>query len=376
MLKMIDRKCKLFFFVGTEAELIKLFPIMLEFKRQKITFCMIASGQNDITKSKLLDIVGREYLKLELSKESSIRKTTFGLLVWWGHTFLCAKKKFKERFKNVDFSDSIMLVHGDTVSTVMGALLGKRLKMRVAHVEAGLRSHDYFNPFPEEIDRMITSRFANIHYAPGTEATQNLIRAKGDVINTKYNTIYDSLLYSYQMPSDNKLVNKLIGQKYCVFVLHRQENLSNRALVEMITAQMLKASKTLMCVLLMHKPTEVWLQKYNLLDQIKSIDEVVVTSRMEYFDFMKVLNGAQFIITDGGSNQEELSYMGKPCMIIRETTERNDGLGENAVLWEKSEDNIERFIVEYKRYERESLVLDESPSVSICADIRNRIYMK
>ncbi|MFT3982363.1 MAG: UDP-N-acetylglucosamine 2-epimerase [Lachnospiraceae bacterium] len=367
MKNQIDKR-KIIFFVGTEAELIKLFPIMLELKKNGIEFCIIASGQNDITKSSLMKVIGEEYLELELSQEGQIKKTALGLLSWWFQTYRIAGRIIKTKLGELE--NSIICVHGDTVSTVMGAAIGKKLHLKVMHIEAGLRSHDFLNPFPEEIDRMITSKFANYHFAPGKTAAENLSRVKGKVIDTECNTIYDSLQYSYKIPySEENIKLENITASYCVFVLHRQENLGNRELVENIIQELLETSKSIKCIFLLHKITEVYLQKYGLLDKLKNRPNIMLVPRMQYFDFMKILNGAEFVITDGGSNQEELFYMGKPCLIMRKTTERNDGIGENALLQGKDNVLIHNFVETYIKYRQNAKCFKDSPSEIIAKKI-------
>ena len=137
----------IFFFIGTEAELIKLFPIIVECYKQKLPYKVIASGQNDINKSQIIKLIDCINVDLELSKEESIKKSVIGLLTWWLYTFSVALKQINDKFYDVQFDNSIMVVHGDTVSTFMGAKIGKKLGMRVCHVEAGLRSHNiYLHP--------------------------------------------------------------------------------------------------------------------------------------------------------------------------------------------------------------------------------------
>ena len=106
-----------------------------------------------------------------------------GLFSWYLLTLLRSKKQITEAFYDTDFKQSVMIVHGDTLSTVMGAKVGKALGMRAAHIEAGLRSFRWFSPFPEEFDRVIVSKTADYHFAPGDTPVYNLRKAGGTVIN-------------------------------------------------------------------------------------------------------------------------------------------------------------------------------------------------
>lgn len=350
-----------FFFIGTEAELIKVFPVILECKNRGINYAIIASGQNDIVHSRILSQIDCGGVDLELSKESEIKKSAVGLLKWWWNTYKSAAVKICEAFPNTDFKNSQIIVHGDTVSTYMGARIGKKLGMTVCHVEAGLRSHNIFNPFPEEIDRMLTSSIARVHFAPGDEPTENLKKAKGRVVNTIQNTLLDSLHYSYDIPV-SEMIGNIINKDYFVFVMHRQENLANKNLVKASVEEITKAANTRKCVIILHQITKNTLESMNLLKQMEENENVILLPRVDYFDFMKLLRHAKFVITDGGSNQEELYYMGKPCLIMRKTTERKEGLGLNAKLYGGDISEIKRFIETYDKYEQKEVDVEVYPS--------------
>ncbi|MEE3487312.1 MAG: UDP-N-acetylglucosamine 2-epimerase [Bulleidia sp.] len=361
------------FFLGTEAELIKVCTVIRSLEDRKNPYILIASGQNDLTASRVLQYANGGRIDLELSKEKDIRKSARGLLSWYMNTEKNAAEKIKKAFPDLNYAQSIMVVHGDTVSTVMGARIGKKLGMTVAHVEAGLRSHNWFNPFPEEIDRSLVSDIARIHFAPGDEAVNNLRKAKGTVINTKYNTIIDSINASRNIECASSFVDEMTHQQYVVLVLHRQENLANTELVKKIVSLAENLSRNQKCVFIMHKPTEVTLRNLGLYEELEADDNIILPPRTDYFDFTKLLSNAQFVITDGGSNQEELSYMGVPCCIVRKNTERNDGLGENAVLYQNDFNVIAEFAKHPENYRREPVIPSESPTEIIAEELVRRI---
>ena len=356
---------KIIFFLGTEAELIKVFPIMIECRKREIPYITIASGQNDLIQSTIWDTFNCGMVEFEVNHVRHI-STGMQLLAWWGRTYLCAKHRIKKKLKNIDFKNSIMIVHGDTVSTFLGSIIGRKLGMKVAHIEAGLRSYHIFDPFPEEIDRILTSKFAQIHFAPGAQAFNNLQKVKGEVINTVHNTLYDSLQYSLEVPLENERVKEIVNQKYFVFVMHRQENLMKEEFVREILSRVVSsASGDLKCVILLHAITRNAFIKLDLLDPLQCNPAVVLLPRTPYSDFMKLLNNAEFVITDGGSNQEELYYMGKACLIIRSHSERSEGLGENASLYGGDYDEITRFINRHKDMRAERIIIKKSPSTII-----------
>lgn len=357
-----------FFFIGTEAELIKVFPVIREMEERKINYYIIASGQNDISDSRVLKAANGGRIDIELSEEKDIKKSAVGLVNWYMSTSKNAAKTVRDHFglssDKSKQSDCTMIVHGDTVSTVMGAYLGKKLGMKVTHIEAGLRSHNWLNPFPEEIDRMLVSRVADYSFAPGQQAVNNL-KGHCGVYDTKVNTLMDSLKYALSVPCEDQTVNSLTDQQYFVFVLHRQENLENDRLIKMLLSRIEKLSQKYKCVIILHKITEIKFEKIGVLDDFSKNPNYVLLPRVDYFDFMKLLNNSQFVITDGGSNQEELSYMGKPALIVRKTTERNEGLGENAVLWGGNDDTIGEFLENTSKYAKPALSGTNKPSERI-----------
>lgn len=361
-----------YFFIGTEAELIKVFPVIIECMKQGRTCHIIASGQNDLTRSRIMKELQLNGKFVELSKESEIEKSAKGLLKWFVRTYRRAIKKIEEAFETSDLKGAPIVVHGDTVSTFMGARIGKKLGCLVCHVEAGLRSHNLFSPFPEEIDRLLTSRVAKVHFAPGEQAIRNLKHAKGKVFDTQYNTILDSLRFSRSMRIATEGLEEVLGQDYFVFVMHRQENLGNKEFVRQIVNLVKKLSQSRKCVLILHKITEVTFIKMGIMQELSEDKNFVLLPRVDYFDFMKLLDGAQYVITDGGSNQEELHYMGKPCLILRKETERQEGIGTNAVLCGDNISMMENFAKDYEKYRTDSVMESHRPS-KIIAEKLNAI---
>lgn len=363
---------EIFFFIGTEAEFIKVFPVIIEAQNKGAVCHIIASGQNDLKKSRILEYIALNGKYIELSSESDIKKSKSGLFSWFIRTGLSAKRNILRAFRKEELFGRDMVVHGDTISTVMGAYIGHSFHMRVCHVEAGLRSHNFFNPFPEEIDRILTSKVTRIHFAPGKAPSLNLLgnnnakRVRGKVVNTGYNTILDSLRISKKMPIITEGLEKIIDDDYFVFVMHRQENIINTDFFIRSINNVIKIASERKCVLILHKITENKLDEVGLLEVLNSNNNFILLQRVDYFDFMKLLDKSQFVITDGGSNQEELHYMGKPCLIMRKNTERNEGIGQNAKLYGNDVDEILRFSKNYDDFCIDGVDEKISPSSIIC----------
>ena len=348
------------FFIGTTAEYIKMFPVIENIKQNNIPYKIIASGQNEIS---LTDIAKETNLKidLQLSDEKSIVKNAFGLFSWWLKTLPKGIKLIKSTFVDVDLKRSIMVVHGDTISTTLGAITAKLLGMKSAHVEAGLRSKHLLTPFPEEIDRLVTSKIATYHFAPGLKPF-NELPERYNKINTEFNTLVDALEYSKNIPCKDENILNILNDDYCVFVCHRQENLMQHALVRQVVDSAINVSKRKKVVFIMHQITENTLKSLDLYASLEKEPQVVIMGRVEYFDFMKLLSNAQFVITDGGSNQEELSYLGVPTLIIRKFTEREEGLEKNVILSKGNIDMIEQFIQNYNDFKHNESTSEISPS--------------
>ena len=178
----------------------------------------------------------------------------------------------------------------------------------------------------------------------------------------------DSLAYSRKIPlSDN--LKEIVGADYFVFVMHRQENLANKKFVSEVIEQVVEAARDKKCVIILHEITKNTLVTMGLLEKLKENDQVILLPRVDYFDFMKLLDNASYVITDGGSNQEELYYMNKPCLIMRTTTERNEGLGENARLFNGKADDIGVFISNYNKMSRKENMMECFPSGMILDSI-------
>lgn len=357
---------KIYFFIGTTAELIKMMPVMQACDRRGIAFELIASGQNDISQSELLKYCAKQSPDLVLF-QGKIKKSALGLLWWFIRTFLASFWRLRPVFRRHRRGEAVMVVHGDTVSTVMGAMLGRLHGLDVAHVEAGLRSFDYFHPFPEEIDRVITSRLATLHFCPNAWAMGNLKDRRGDKVDTGHNTLLDALALAQAEAEPSPRIAKLKSAPYFVFVLHRQENLFDERLVRDLVGQALKRSAQMRCVFILHHLTEVHLAKLGLLEAVKNAPGVTAFERLPYIEFMQLLAGADHVVTDGGSNQEECYYLGKPCLVLRNVTERTEGLDHNVVLSRLDPVAIVNFLADPGRYARPPVRVDERPSDIIAA---------
>lgn len=240
---------------------------------------------------------------------------------------------------------SVVLVHGDTLTTVVGSYLGKFLGLPVGHVEAGLRSGSWKNPFPEELDRRIAAKFARIHFPPNDFAKANLTKekVKGDIVVTTFNTAKDAIEKSDIFVS-KAYHELLLPKRYLLVLLHRTELLENKANFEAILKVIRNhAEQGNNIVFTMHTTTSERIKSYNF---AYYLDHPLITiiPKQPYFDFMAIVKHSTYVITDGGGLQEDSYFLGIPVVVHRERTERQEGIGENAVLSKMDITVVEKFL--------------------------------
>lgn len=350
---------KIYFFIGTTAELIKLSPVIRELEQRQIDFKIIVSGQTNINFKELSLVINRK--KADITLKAKKNKTSVFLFLLWAIRTFVYGIKLREEFRGLNRGNSYFIVHGDTVSSLIGAVWAKLYKLKLVHIESGLTSYSLTEPFPEELSRRIISKLAEIHYCPNAWSVNNLSHLKGVKVNTFQNTLIESntaiLKKNYQPNHDLDLKNK----KYFVLIVHRQEHVvygreETKRLINFIIRQ---SKRKLVCVFVCHITTIGLLNSLEL-KNIKR--EIIISPRLTYRDFIKLLESAEYLVTDGGSNQEEAYYMGLPCLLLRKHTERIEGLGENVVLSKNRKDVIRSFIKNYQEYRREKVRFDIPPS--------------
>ncbi len=355
----------IYLFIGTTAELIKLVPVIREFKKRKITFTIIATGQNDIRFEEYARIIkGVRILKAVTpkSKDSSV----WSFFIWAVRTFFSLLLGMRSNFKGLNKSNSYFIIHGDTVSSLMGSLVASLYGLKLVHIESGLRSFHFFEPFPEEISRYIVSRLADIHFCPNEWSVKNLSSYKGDKVNTHQNTLIEAFYNAMEQKIKNNQIHKLIRKKrkYFVMVIHRQEHVSfgSKSMYPILSHIFAQIPENLDCIFLLHDQSRNFINMFQMIIPKEKIKRIIRIGRLPYTDFMHLLHKSEFMITDGGSNQEEMYYMGKPCLLIRKYTERIEGLKENVILSKNSKEITSSFISNYKFFVRKPIRIKKAPS--------------
>jgi UDP-N-acetylglucosamine 2-epimerase (non-hydrolysing) len=268
-----------------------------------------------------------------------------------------------------------VLVHGDTVTTVLGALWGRMRRLPVMHIEAGLRSGDWRHPFPEEIDRHLTSRIATTHFAPGAIPVKNLraAKAKGQIIDTQYNTVLDSLRLAQETQPAMQGITTL-PEAFFVVSIHRNELLVQPKELKSLLERIAAKAATTPCIFLDHPITKARIKQLGL-DAILDAPGIMRAPKLDYFQFISLATKAAFIVTDSGGLQEEAAYLGIPCLVHRMATERQEGLGENVVLSLFDDKRIQDFLDHTDNYRRSPIGTDISPTQTICDFLVERKYI-
>lgn len=351
--------------LGTKAQLIKMAPIMVELKNQKIPYNFILTGQHKETMNKLLDnfkIKKPDYVLYSNKDITGI----FQMGVWGMKILYKTLRNKKEIFKGDKIG--IVLVHGDTFSTLLGSLMGKVAGLKVGHVESGLRSHNLFNPFPEEITRILTFNLTNYYFCGSSWALGNVGKYKGKKVLTKENTLLDSLKLALKEQGKTKV--DIPNKKYAVVTVHRFENIFKKNKFEEIIKIVEEMSKKIKVLFILHPPTKKKLEEYGFMARLKRNKNIELRPRYDYFEFVKLINKSEFVVSDGGSNQEECFYLGKPCLLLRNETERKEGIGKNVVLSKFDDKLIKGFIKDYKKYKIKMFGSKVSPSKIIVDGVR------
>ena len=352
-------------FTGTKAQFIKMVPILVELERRGEPYRIIDTGQH----AELVEDVIRQYRlrKPELSLapgKRGVATLTGG--VWWMLRLSRILLWSSPRLRRELFADekAICLVHGDTMSALLSALIAKRAGQQVAHVEAGLRSFDFLNPFPEELVRVLVMRLSDHLFVPSQQAFENTKRM--GLSDRAYllpaNTGLDTLVEALQQePGEFPAVPK----PYALATIHRMETLFRKNALLDIVDIVLAAHRHTPVVWVEHPPTVKRLTAYGL-DETLAEAGVIRVPLLPHPTFAHLLRGARFVLTDGGSVQEEAYYLGRPCLILRRSTERNEGIGKNAVLSKLDRETAEVFLEDPDRFQREErLAPAGSPSKAI-----------
>jgi len=217
-----------------------------------------------------------------------------------------------------------VVVVGDVNSTMAAAIVAKKLLLSVAHLEAGLRSFD--RTMPEEINRIVTDSIADVLWTPSPDADANL--AREGATESKIERVGNIMIDSFEMlRSDIAMAdwpNKhgFANRTYCVATLHRPVNVDNPDRLAALVAALERIAASASVVLPLHPRTRERLKTTGLLARVSNMPQLCLLPPLGYVEFMSAVSSARFVLTDSGGVQEETTYLGIPCLTLRDTTER------------------------------------------------------
>lgn len=211
-----------------------------------------------------------------------------------------------------------VLVYGDVNSTLATALVCAKLQISVAHIEAGLRSHDY--NMPEEINRLVTDRLASLLFTPSRDGDENLLKegVASDKIHFVGNVMIDTL--ARLLPQAKSIDSRDLPEHYALVTLHRPSNVDNIEMLRQIMETLTMISRDLPVLFPLHPRTRKRISDQNI--TIPNDDNFRLLDPVGYIQFLSLQYNATVVITDSGGIQEETTYLGIPCLTVRENTER------------------------------------------------------
>jgi UDP-N-acetylglucosamine 2-epimerase len=330
-------------FVGTKAQFIKMAPIMQELDRRGVVYNFIDAGQHAGITGDLIGQFGLRQPDIFLREGRGNIDTLFQAFTWVLSSLWRITLNRNQVYEQVFGGDGgVCLIHGDTLTTLLSLLYAKRCGLRVAHVEAGLRSYHLLNPFPEEIIRLFAMRYSDILFAPSDWALENLYKMgyRHKAVNAGGNTIIDTIRYARKHIDSGQCSSA----PYVVATTHRVETIYSRSRMEMLVALLERIAGERLVLFVLHGPTRLQLSRFGLYTRIMQNPSIKVLSLQPYLEFVNLLAGADFVVTDGGSIQEETYFLGVPCLIMRSKTERLEGLGDNAYLANFDKERIGEFL--------------------------------
>ena len=301
---------------GTRPEAIKMAPLVKELKsREEIECIVCVTAQHREMLDQVLEVfdIEPDYDLNIMSKGQTLSDITSKAL-----------KGLEEIIKTV--KPNIVLVHGDTTTTFAGALAAYYNQVDIGHVEAGLRTWNKYSPYPEEMNRQMVGIMADMHFAPTKNSRHNLLQEgkKTENIYVTGNTAIDALATTIKKDYYHPIFEWLGNDKLILLTAHRRENLGEPM------RQMFRAIKRIVDEFEGVKviyPVHLNPKVREIADEILGNDtKVRLIEPLEVIDFHNFINRSYIILTDSGGIQEEAPGLGKPVLVLRDTTERPEGI--------------------------------------------------
>lgn len=321
------KKLRVMTVFGTRPEAIKMCPLVLEMKKYPdlIEPLVAVTAQHREMLDQVLELfqIKPDYdLNIMTSGQTLYDVTTRALM---------GLKEVMEEAK-----PDIVLVHGDTTTTFAGALAAFYAQIPVGHVEAGLRTGNKYSPYPEEMNRKLTGAIADMHFAPTVISKQNLLKenVNPDNILVTGNTVIDALQatvqkdYVFEDAEFNKVFES--GHRLILMTTHRRENLGEPMRhVYKALKSVLETHEDVEAIFPVHKNPKV---REIVQQELGGLDRVHLIEPMDYEPFANLMAKVDIVLTDSGGIQEEAPALGKPVLVLRDTTERPEAVSAGTVL--------------------------------------------
>lgn len=307
---------------GTRPEAIKIAPIYLKLKDMNQDTVVIITAQHREILDQVLQLFQiKPNYDLNVMSDSQTLPILSQKLIYELDIIMQKEK--------LDY----VLVQGDTTTAFIGALISFYYKIPVAHLEAGLRTNDIYNPFPEEINRRLISVIASLHFAPTQGAKENLLKEgiNENLIKVTGNTVVDALHWIIDNKKENmhktRVKYNLDNKKYILMTMHRRENWGE-PMINVLKAvrRYLNENQDMYLVFPVHPNPIV---KNIVYENLEDLENVILLEPLEYLELISLMEGCMYIMTDSGGIQEEAPSFGKPVLILREKTERPEILETN-----------------------------------------------
>lgn len=314
--------------ISTRPELIKMAPLMKEMLKRKIEHVFITTGQHYDYQlfQGFVQALGlpRPDEDLEVGSGSQAFQTSISLL------------KLEEVIKR--HNPDAVIAEGDTNSVLSAALAAQKLLIPFIHVEAGLRSFD--RTMPEEVNRIIADHCSELLAAPTQTSKKNLLleRVPEEKIVVTGNPIVDIFFEHIKKADSSTVLNDIKFKEFCLLTLHRKENVDDVEKLKIMISILGKIKRNF--VFPIHPRTKTIAIQNNLLAKITSLKNVQLIEPQQYFDFLKLEKKCQCILTDSGGITEEALMLGKPCLVLRNNTERPEVLSNICRLTGINEERI------------------------------------
>lgn len=307
---------------GTRPEAIKMCPLVKELEaNDKINSVVCVTGQHQEMLKSVLEV-------FEVVPDYDLKIMKSGQTLFDITTEILTKIRPVLEKENPD----LVLVHGDTSTTFAVALASYYLNIRIGHVEAGLRTHNIYSPYPEEFNRQAVSIVADLNFAPTNAAATTLLKEgkKPETVFVTGNTAIDALKTTITVETESKYKDWIGDSKLITITAHRRENLGE-PMENMFKAisRVMSENENVKAIYPIHMNPQVRkiADKY-----LSSNSRIKIVEPMDVLEFHNLMNQSHIIITDSGGIQEEAPSLGKPVLVMRDTTERPEGIEAGTLL--------------------------------------------